>query len=603
MQNCHSSVRIRSWPHKIINVKIKKIIKEEIKRSLSEFGILDEEVELINPPKMEMGDLAFPCFKLSKILKKSPKDIAEEFEKIFSFLPEKIKKVEAKDGYLNFFFERNFFLEEVLDEVLGAGDGYGYGRGEKFAESEVKKRIMVEYSSPNTNKPLHLGHGRNNFLGMSVSKLLENEGYEVIKSSIYNDRGLHICKSMVAYQMFGEDDTPEKSALKGDHFVGKYYTMFGQKAKEDPKLEEMAKEMLLKWENGDKEILKLWKRMNAWYYAGVIETYRNISSKFDKYYYESETYKEGKEIVQEALKKGVVYRKEDGAVAIDLTEEGLDEKILLRGDGTSLYIIQDIYTAVKRFEEYDLGKLIYVVGNEQDYHFKVLFKILEKLGYSWAEENKHLTHLSYGMVTIPGGKLKSREGTKVDLDDLIENLKILAMAAIKEKNEDIENYSAKDLEERAMKIGLAALKFMLLKVSPEKDVFFNPKEAISFEGDTGPYILYSLTRIKSILRKSEKAKNKKWSEVNISDEEMRLGKLIAQFPEILKKAALEYNPSRVANFLLEISAAFNSFYHLHKVIEAETEDLKNMRLLLIQAAAFALEKGLEILGIEAVEKM
>ncbi|MFH1030435.1 MAG: arginine--tRNA ligase [bacterium] len=700
----------------------KETIKANIRAALEKMGVKDvTDFELEIPPDDKMGDLAFPCFWLSKVLKKSPNEIAKEIARILncnmkekgegkgggggevreprfqeprfqeprlegglhkvrssghprfqeprlarfskhlrfqgsrfqkscleSELPqarlsekscflEIIERVEAHGPYVNFFYKRDIFLAEVLKEVLEAGSNYGRphpssllvkDRGQNPPQSPFNKggsnKVMIEYSSPNTNKPLHLGHGRNNFLGMAVSNLLENAGAEVIRTCIINDRGIHTSKSMVAYQEYGKGDTPKKSELKGDHFVGKYYVMYNEKLKEHPELEEKAKECLRKWEAGEDKTIKLWEKMNKWFYEGVNETYKKIGSRFDKnaVYHESETYKHGREIVMDALKKGIAKKKDDGAVYIDLTEDGLDEKILLRADGTSVYIVQDLYVAVKRFYDFKLDKLIYVVGNEQDYHFQVLFKILKKLGYSFADQ---LYHLSYGMVELPSGKLKSREGTKVDLDDLVESLKKMAIDAIKEKHGNLTpTLSSKErelrphpdpllvkergLEERAMRIGLAALKFMLLKVSPNKNVMFNPEEAISFEGDTGPYILYAYTRIKSIFKKMTlevrnwKLEIRNWENV-VSDEEMRLAKLIQNFPEILKKAADDLNPAILANYLLELSGAFNQFYHIHKVIDAETEELREMRLALIQAAAIVIERGMGILGIEMVEEM
>ncbi|MFH0857002.1 MAG: arginine--tRNA ligase [bacterium] len=628
---------------------IKEIIKNNIKAALGEMGIDDiGEIEIETPPDGKMGDIAFPCFRLAKISRHSPlretaagkshspnevaKELAERVKMAemvkkgrdtlqrVSALTDVIEKIEAQGPYVNFFYKRDIFLENVLEDVAEKGVDYGkiplapFKKGGNTPLTPLKRgsKVMVEYSGPNTNKPLHLGHGRNSFLGMSVSNLLENAGAEVIKANIVNDRGAHICKSMIAYKKYGNNETPESSGIKGDHFVGKYYAMFGEKLKENPELEEEVKECLRKWEAGDEEVMALWEQMNKWYYQGVEKTYEKIGSKFDKYYYESENYKHGKEIIMDALDKKIVYKKEDGAIAIDLSDDGLDEKILLRKDGTSVYITQDLYTAKIRFEGFNLDKLIYIVANEQEYHFKVLFKILERLGYEWA---KNCYHLSYGMVNIPSGKLKSREGIKVDLDNLVENLKEMAMAAIREKHgdgkdgkEDKEGKEGKEgeFEERAMRIGLAALKFMLLRVSPNKSVMFNPEEAISFEGDTGPYVMYAYTRIKSILRKSQKSKVKsqKLGEgVAVSDEEMKLVKMVYEFPEVLEKAAIDYNPSLLANYLLELSSAFNQFYHIHKVLDAETEELRNMRLDLIKAVAVVIERGMGLLGIEIVEEM
>ncbi|MFH1192543.1 MAG: arginine--tRNA ligase [bacterium] len=634
---------------------IKVVIKNRIIAALGDIGVADAgEIELETPPEGKMGDIAFPCFGLSKILKKSPNEIAKELAEILKppYPPlekggEMVEDVDAAGGYVNFFYKRDVFLNNVLRDVAEKGDEYGTKSQRSKACPEFvervksqKLRIMVEYSGPNTNKPLHLGHGRNSFIGMSISNLLENAGAEVIKANIVNDRGAHICKSMIAYKKYGNNETPESSGIKGDHFVGKYYTMFGEKLKENPDMEEEVKECLRKWEAGDEEVMALWEKMNEWYYQGVEKTYEKIGSEFDKYYYESENYKHGKEIVMDALSKKIVYKKEDGAIAIDLSDEGLDEKILLRSDGTSVYITQDLYTAKIRFEEFNLNKLIYVVACEQEYHFKVLFKILARLGYAWT---KNCCHLSYGMVNIPSGKLKSREGTKVDLDDLVENLKQMAMAAIKEKHgkDGIEGKEGKEgedaVEERAMKIGLAALKFMILKVNPAKSVMFNPSEAISFEGDTGPYVLYAYTRIMSILRKGgQELRIKSYNVilndeevkdpvaytshsgilrppgariqndalgVLVSDEEMRMAKMIYEFTEVLEHAAIDYNPSLLANYLLEISSAFNKFYHIHKVLDAETGELRDMRIALIEAVAVVIERGMGILGIEMVEEM
>jgi len=662
---------------------IKKIIKNAIQAGLNKMEIKDTgDIELEIPPDDKMGDVAFPCFKFTKILKNAPNKVAEELAEQMRRSPLRetpagqsnedtagqdenalsavVENVKTEDGYINFFYKKNIYLSEVLKDVLEKGEEYGKLSG---ADSAHGLKIMVEYSGPNTNKPLHLGHGRNSFLGMAVSNLLKNAGAEVIRANMINNRGLHICKSMLAYKLFGDGDTPEKSGLKGDHFVGKYYAMFNDKLKENPDLEIKTKELLEKWEAGNTTTLNLWETMNDWYYKGVNKTYKTIGSEFDENYYESETYKHGKEIVREALKKKIVYPKEDGAIAIDLKGEGLDEKILLRSNGTSVYITQDLYTAKIRFEKFNLNKLIYVVGNEQNYHFNVLFKILRKLGYDFAKDGSRLCHLSYGMVNIPGGKLKSREGTKVDLDDIVEKLKNMALKAILEKTPPLVRGEA--IEDRAMKIGLAALKFMLLKVSPNKNVFFNPEEAISFEGDTGPYIMYAYARIKSILRKAGEdgfivpteegretemqpaqtlqnsataqpkfllRKNLSWdygtSAIKVSDEEMKLAKLISAFPDILFRSALgltkstegkkltskefddhlvdmanSINPAILANYLLDLAGSFNHLYHIHPVIDAETENLKNMRLALVSSVAIVLKRGLEILGIDVVERM
>ena len=476
---------------------------------------------------------------------------------------------------------------------------------------------MVEYSSPNTNKPLHLGHIRNNLLGYSVAEIIKASGKKVYKTQIINDRGIHICKSMLAWKRFGNGETPESTGLKGDKLVGNYYVKFDKEYKKEindlmakgqteaeakknaPILLE-AQQMLLKWEAGDEETVALWKMMNEWVYSGFETTYKNLGVDFDCYYYESETYLLGKEFVAEGLKKGVFFKKEDGSVWCDLTDDGLDEKIVLRSDGTAVYMTQDIGTAIQRVKDYpDVGGMVYTVGNEQDYHFQVLFLIIKKLGFDWA---KNLFHLSYGMVDLPSGKMKSREGTVVDADDLIGEMATTA-GDISEELGKLDGYSEDEKQELYKTIGLGALKYYILKVDPKKRILFDPKESIDFQGNTGPFIQYTYARIQSILRKADLNATYNASDVTLHDKEKELLKQLLQFPEVIQTAASNHSPALIANYTYDLVKEFNSFYQNVSILGADNDNDKAFRVQLSQTVANLIKNAFGLLGIEVPERM
>ncbi|MBI1970527.1 arginine--tRNA ligase [Candidatus Woesearchaeota archaeon] len=552
------------------------------------------------PRDHALGDLAYPCFIHAKELKKAPQVIAKEgvehITKAKSLSRTPFSKITAVGPYINFFVDSGKLAATLLSTIIKSSNPKSkalYGKG------MIKRKVMVEYASPNTNKPLHLGHVRNISLGHSVSKLLDFQGMKVIQVNINNDRGVHICKSMLAYQKWGKNAQPD---IKTDHFVGKFYVLFSDHAKDNPAFEEEAQDLLRKWEAGDKETIKVWKLMNAWAYNGFEETYAKLGVAFDKYYYESEIYKEGKKIVMDGLKKKIFYKNKDGAVVADIP--GLDTKVLLRSDGTSVYITQDLYLATLKAKESRLDSSIYVVANEQNYHFQVLFKLLKILEYSWADK---CHHLSYGMVYLPHGKMKSREGTVVDADDIIENMKDLARVEIRKRYHDL---TEAEVDQRAMIIGLGALKFYLLKIDPNRDMHFNPEESISFEGETGPYVQYAHARICSVIRKWKEHAGKNAKLPLSADaallrekQEETVTKLLSQFPDITKEAAELYRPSVLCRYLLDLSQAFNEFYHTCPVVAAHTEELRDARLLLCEAVRIVLHRGLYLLGIEAPEEM
>ncbi|RZK89017.1 MAG: arginine--tRNA ligase, partial [Pedobacter sp.] len=480
------------------------------------------------------------------------------------------------------------------------------------------EKVMVEYSSPNTNKPLHLGHVRNNLLGYSVSELLKADGYDVIKVNLVNDRGIHICKSMLAWQNWGNGETPESSGLKGDHLVGKYYVVFDKEykkeiealvaegqtedeAKKNAPLIKAAQQMLLQWEQGNAEVVGLWEKMNGWVYAGFDVTYKKLGVDFDKYYYESNTYLLGKDTVEEGLAKGVFFKKEDGSVWIDLTADGLDQKLVLRADGTSVYITQDLGTAQMKYDDFGMDRSIYVVGNEQDYHFKVLFLILEKLGKSWA---KGLYHLSYGMVDLPSGKMKSREGTVVDADDLVDEM----VATAKQKTEELgktNDFEEADKDELYQTIGLGALKYFLLKVEPKKRLLFDPAESIDFQGNTGPFIQYTHARIKSLLSRADyQFAVADYDNITLTPTELEMVMLLAKYPNEISEAAKAYSPAFIANYLYEVAKLFNKFYHeVPPIIKEEDATAKQHRLNICKIAADVIKSGMNILGIHVPERM
>ena len=590
-----------------LSTTVSKVINE-----LFELSSNTNDIILQKTKKEFEGDFTLVTFPYIKAAKATPEKTGELIgEQLIKSNPS-ITKFNVVKGFLNFSLSNDFWLNEFKD--ISKTDNYGI----KTAKSSGKQ-MMLEYSSPNTNKPLHLGHVRNNLLGYSVATIMKTQGHDVIKVNLVNDRGIHICKSMIAWKLFGNGETPQSSGLKGDHLVGKYYVIFdkeykkeiqtlidGGATKEDAEKQApimlQTQEMLLKWEASDKETIDLWKTMNGWVYDGFAVSYKKLGVDFDKMYYESNTYLLGKEVVQEGLAKNVFYKKENGSVAIDLTEDKLDEKIVLRSDGTSVYITQDMGTAIERFKEFPaISQMIYTVGNEQDYHFKVLFKILEKLGYSWAKE---CYHLSYGMVELPEGKMKSREGTVVDADDLMDGM----VATAKETTEElgkVEGFTQEELETLYQTIGMGALKYFILKVDPKKKMLFDPKESIDFNGHTGPFIQYTHARIKSILRKFEGKANDIIiaNDITLHDKEKELIKLQYDFPAILADASNTYNPAVVANYIYELTKLFNQFYNECPVLKEENNTIKEFRILLIDKTSEIIKNGMLCLGIDVPERM
>ena len=591
--------------------RLKNEWKEFLENSLREYLGSNEIAPLSMgvPPKREMGDVAFPMFPYSKAAKKSPKEIAEDLYKRMGE-DHPMGEVILAGPYFNVKLDISALSSSILKEVEEKGEEYGK------SERLKGKKAMVEFSCPNTNKPLHLGHMRNDSIGESVSALIKSQGADVMKVNLINNRGVHICKSMLAYKTFGNGETPESTGEKGDHFVGRYYVRFAQWEKEaeeekknnpdcvnnpdwvDPG--EKAQAMLRAWENGDEEVRALWQKMNNWTLQGLEESYKNMGISFDKYYYESETYKFGKDEVLKGLEKGVFQKEEDGSVQVDLAPIGLDKKVLLRKDGTSLYMTQDIGTAIRRHEDWPFDSLIYVVASEQKYHFTVLFYCLGLLGYTWAKE---LHHLSYGMVNLPDGKMKSREGTVVDADDLLEELTMLAKAEIESKNRED---AVDDVNETSRKIALGALNYYLLQVSPTKDMVFNPKESISFNGNTGPYLQYTGARISSILRKYEESGEKDvpfMGELLSNDDEKELLKLVDTFPEIVEKAAMNYDPSLIAGFLYDLAKTFSHYYHDNRILNAETKELVKARVMLCYMISVVMKNGFALIGVPFLEAM
>ncbi len=557
------------------------------------------------------GDITIVVFPMLRFVKGNPVQLGEQ---IGAYLEEHVEEVSGFNvikGFLNIVISDGFYLN--FFNSIREDDNFGF-------MPESKDAIMVEYSSPNTNKPLHLGHIRNNLLGYSVAEILKASGKKVYKTQIINDRGIHICKSMVAWQKFGNGETPSSTRLKGDKLVGNYYVAFDKAYKKqiaqnialgiDPKVAEKeapilleAKEMLLKWEDGDQETVALWKTMNGWVYDGFEVTYTNLGVDFDTYYYESDTYLLGKDVVAEGLEKGVFFQKEDGSVWIDLTEDGLDEKIVLRSDGTAVYMTQDIGTAIQRAKDYpDVKGMVYTVGNEQDYHFKVLFLILKKLGYSWADT---LYHLSYGMVDLPSGKMKSREGTVVDADDLMADMTQTA-ATISEELGKLEEYNDAEKQVLYQMIGMGALKYYILKVDPKKRILFDPEESVDFQGNTGPFIQYTYARIQSILRKAESM------DIDISDstgsvalhiKEKELIKQLQLFPSTIQLAAEHYSPALIANYTYDLVKEFNSFYQQVSILGESNIQKKVLRVQLSKKVAEVIQNAFRLLGLEVPDRM
>lgn len=590
---------------------VQQILNSSISEALTKLYSLSSVELSFQKTKSDFeGDITLVTFNLTKQTKLSPDATAKAIGEYLLQHEPIVENYNVVKGFLNIVLKPSFWLGYF--ESIKNNKEVGLK-----AKNSTGKTVMLEYSSPNTNKPLHLGHVRNNLLGFSMAKVLEANGHRVIKANLVNDRGIHICKSMLAWLKLGNGETPQSSGLKGDHLVGKYYVEFDKlykaqiadlikegKTKEDAeKLAPIileAQQMLQRWEAGEKEVIELWKMMNAWVYEGFKETYSSIGVSFDKMYYESNTYLLGKELVEEGLSKNVFYRKENGSVAIDLSKEGLDEKIVLRSDGTSVYITQDIGTAIERFKEFpELQQLIYTVGNEQDYHFKVLFKILEKLGYEWAKE---CYHLSYGMVELPDGKMKSREGTVVDADDLLNEMYETAAKTTSELGK-VEGFTEEELKALYKTIGLGALKYFILKVDPKKKMLFNPKESIDFNGNTGPFIQYTYARIKSILRKAEKIEVFNINQIQLTVIERELIKMVYEFEGVVNEAANLYNPAIVANYVYELTKMYNRFYHEFNIIREEDMTIKNFRLSLSQSCANVIHNSMNLLGINVPERM
>lgn len=597
-------------------MKLEVLLENAVEKAVNELyqTKINKKSILFQKTKKEFeGDITLVVFPFVKMAKKSPEQIGEE---IGEKLKDELRIIESFNvikGFLNIKIDTSFWLKEL--KTIHTDATYGTVKADENSDL-----MMVEYSSPNTNKPLHLGHIRNNLLGFSIAEIQKANGWNIVKTNIVNDRGIHICKSMLAWQKFGNGETPESSGMKGDHLVGKYYVEFDkhykaeikklmtqgmteEEAKKEAPLIKEAQEMLLKWEQGDKEIRSLWETMNGWVYAGFDTTYKKLGVDFDKIYYESDTYIEGKTKVEEGLSKGIFYKRDDGSVWADLTAEGLDEKLLLRADGTSVYMTQDIGTAKLRYEEYPIKKMVYVVGNEQNYHFQVLSILLDKLGFEWG---KDLLHFSYGMVELPEGKMKSREGTVVDADDLIEEMINTARETSQELGK-LDDASEQEIEDIARIVGLGALKYFILKVDPRKNMTFNPKESIDFNGNTGPFIQYTHARIKSVLRKAEEQgidhSTLKNTDIKITEKENHLIQLITEFPIIVKQAGDEFSPALIANFIYDLVKEYNQFYHDFSILHEENEDLRNFRLIVSETIANVIKTGMGLLGIEVPERM
>ena len=588
---------------------IQEFIEKSIKSSFDKiFQMKPKTIELQQTKKEFEGDITLVVFPFVKELKMSPKEIAE---KIGDYLLEinSVVSYNVVSGFLNLSISDNYYLD-FFNSVKG-DSRYG------FSNSISKDAVMVEYSSPNTNKPLHLGHIRNNLLGYSMSEIYKASGRKVYKTQIINDRGIHICKSMIAWLEYGNGKTPASTNTKGDKFVGDYYIKFDKEykiqieelvkngssdedARQNAPILLRAKEMLIKWESGDRDVVELWKKMNSWVYEGFEETYKKLGVDFDSYYYESDTYLLGKEFISTGLKSGIFYKKDDGSVWCDLTEDGLDEKIVLRADGTAVYMTQDIGTAVQRVKDYpDINSMVYTVGNEQDYHFKVLFLILKRLGFSWSE---NLFHLSYGMVDLPSGKMKSREGTVVDADDLMMEMTNTAKE-ISQNLGKLEGLSDDEKNNIYKTVGLGALKYYILKVDPKKRILFDPKESVDFQGNTASFIQYSYARIQSILNGINFELSKDKYDRKLEDKEKELIKQIDLFPSVIKSAANSHNPSLIANYIYDLVKSFNSFYQSLPILKSAFEDKKTFRVELSKLVGITIKNGFALLGIGVVDRM
>jgi len=577
-------------------------------RDLYRSEVPDHQVTLQETRKEFEGQITVVTFPFTRFSKKTPELTGQE---IGAYLKQHISAIASFNvikGFLNISLSDAYWTDLFTTSITSKSFGQFEPNG---------KKLMVEYSSPNTNKPLHLGHIRNNLLGYSVSEILRRYGYEVIKANLVNDRGIHICKSMLAWKRWGDGETPESSGLKGDHLVGKYYVLFDkhykaeidalrndgmseEEAKRQAPLIREAQQMLQQWEAGDEEVIALWKMMNGWVYQGFDSTYTRLGVAFNKYYYESDTYLLGKDIIQEGLELGVFFRKTDNSIWIDLSEDGLDEKLVLRGDGTSVYITQDLGTAQLKYDEFGMDESIYVVGNEQDYHFKVLFLILKKLGRPWAGG---LFHLSYGMVDLPSGKMKSREGTVVDADDLMDEMTETARKRTEELGKT-EGLSESEKAHLYHIIGMGALKYFLLKVEPKKRLLFDPNESIDFQGHTGPFIQYTHARIRSVLTKGNFSEATPLpARAELTESERDLIRLLGEYPAVIAASAKEFSPAQVANYGYELAKQYNKFYHEESILKAEVEEVRNFRLHLSDATARVIADSMRLLGIEVPERM
>ena len=568
----------------------------------------DQQIQLQKTRAEFEGNITVVVFPFVKLARKAPQQVAAEIgEWLQSNAEQLVAKYNAVQGFLNLSIADRFWISQL--EAVDAEAEYG-------KQADRKKLMMVEYSSPNTNKPLHLGHVRNNLLGYSIAKIQEANGWQVVKTNIVNDRGIHICKSMLAWLKYGNGETPASSGKKGDHLIGDYYVRFDKEykkqiaelmaagkdeetAKREAPLMLEAQEMLRKWEAGDKDVRDLWAKMNEWVYAGFDETYRRMGVSFDKIYYESNTYLEGKAEVEKGLAAGQFYRREDGSVWADLTKDGLDEKLLLRSDGTSVYMTQDIGTAKLRYQDYPIDKMVYVVGNEQEYHFKVLSIILDRLGFPFGKE---LVHFSYGMVELPNGKMKSREGTVVDADDLMDKMVEDAKEISKDKVNTLQGITEEEANEIARKVGMGALKYFILKVDPRKNMLFNPEESIDFNGNTGPFIQYTYARIQSVLRKAESWEKSALS-CQLEEKELTLIQRLTDYPVVVRQAGDDFSPAVVCNYAYALACDFNSFYHDLSILNEPDASKKALRLLLAKNVAKVLYSAMALLGIEMPERM
>jgi len=591
--------------------RIEKIIKDLVSQAALQHWnttLGEEQIQVQKTRREFEGDFTVVVFPLLRYSKQNPEQTGNFLGKYLVHSSELVENFNVIKGFLNLVVSQQYWK----DQLNGPLSSQEYGMIVPGADAPT---VMIEYSSPNTNKPLHLGHIRNNLLGHSVSSILKATGKHVEQVNLVNDRGIHICKSMLAWQKNGNGEDPVSSGIKGDHLVGKYYVSYDQiyksqvralvekgveqkVAEADAEIQGEAREMLRKWEAEDPEVRKLWETMNSWVYAGFELTYKRLGISFDKTYFESETYKLGKELILKGLNEGVLYQKEDASIWANLEEEGLDHKLLLRSDGTSVYMTQDVGTAHQRYEESAFDSHIYVVGNEQNYHFQVLAIVLKKLGYSWSDK---LYHLSYGMVELPEGKMKSREGTVVDADDLMDEMEQTARQMSEELGK-LEDFTVEEKSRIYRQIGMGALKYFILKVDPKKNMTFDPRESVDFNGNTGSFIQYTYARIRSVLRKGAD-KHKGTSQEVLNEKEIALIRIMYDYPDILMEAARTLNPSLLANFLYELTKEFNQFYHDHSILSAETEDQVSQRLLLIASAGNIIESGMELLGIEVPERM